>query len=301
FQHLYSSDEEGMTERSDYSKREEEKHRRKIVLPAVIPWEYGSNKYASQKGSGGFGGSRDATLKIFSSTPFTKFDESTLPKFSAPNPELANQSGSAPMGKFRDQVQHVKDQHTDEFIEVNKLLPDKNNKRDRTLKKWDRPLPDAKNNDVFGKKRDIVLNSTGGRRFTPQEMSQSRASIPRFQDPRQTIAGMAAKPGESLVVGLTGTRQATTYIEGLERSERDQLETNRYMAWLGGQLTLQSQSQTGGFQKPRDVVSNNTYEKVTKRDADPRALRSRRTMKEEKKKSLEETQEEETAQNEDEE
>lgn len=28
------------------------------------------------------------------------------------------------------------------------------------------------------------------------------------------------------------------------------------------QLTLQSQSQTGGFQKPRDVVSNNTYEKV---------------------------------------
>uniref|UniRef100_A0A2A6BEL5 Uncharacterized protein n=1 Tax=Pristionchus pacificus TaxID=54126 RepID=A0A2A6BEL5_PRIPA len=267
--HLYSSDEEGMTERSDYSKREEEKHRRKIVLPAVIPWEYGSNKYASQKGSGGFGGSRDATLKIFSSTPFTKFDESTLPKFSAPNPELANQSGSAPMGKFRDQVQHVKDQHV---LSIS-----------------------------FSVYYLTARSMTQCHKTCEIRTNLSKASIPRFQDPRQTIAGMAAKPGESLVVGLTGTRQATTYIEGLERSERDQLETNRYMAWLGGQLTLQSQSQTGGFQKPRDVVSNNTYEKVTKRDADPRALRSRRTMKEEKKKSLEETQEEETAQNEDEE
>ncbi|GMT03716.1 hypothetical protein PENTCL1PPCAC_25890, partial [Pristionchus entomophagus] len=276
------SSDAGMTDKSDYAQREEAKHRRKIVLPVVIPWEYGSNKYASQKGSGGFGGARDATLKVFSSAPALKYDESTLPKFSAPNPDLASQSGSAPMGKFRDQVQHVKDQHADDFIEVNKLLPDKNNKRDRTLKKWDRPLPDAKNNDVFGKKRDIVQTTTGGRRFTPEELSKSRASIPRFQDPRQTVAALAAKPGGSLVTGLVGSRQATTAIEGLERSERDQLETNRYMAWLGGQLTLQSQSQTGGFQKSRDVVSNNTYEKVTKREADPRALRSKRNGREER-------------------
>ncbi|GMT33833.1 hypothetical protein PFISCL1PPCAC_25130, partial [Pristionchus fissidentatus] len=281
-----------MAERSDYSRREEEKHRRKIVLPVVIPWEYGSNKFASQKGTGGFGGARDAKLNIFSSTPLPKNDESTLPKFSAPNPDLANQSGSAPMGKFRDQVQHVKEHDQDDSIEINKMLPDKNKKRDRHLKKWDQPMADAKNNDVFGKQRNIVPNSTGGRRFTSEELSKSRASIPRFRDPRQTIAALAARPGESLVTGLTGTRQATMSIEGLERSEQDQLDTNRYMAWLGGQLTLQSQSCTGGFQKPRDVVSNNYYEKVTKKEADPRSLRTRRKEKVEKKPSEEEIPEE---------
>lgn len=45
----------------EYQKREAEKHRRKIILPCVIPWEYGTNKYASQKGSGGFGSIRNAS------------------------------------------------------------------------------------------------------------------------------------------------------------------------------------------------------------------------------------------------
>lgn len=45
----------------DYAQELEKKHRRKIVLPCVIPWEYGSNKYASQKGTAGFGTFRNAS------------------------------------------------------------------------------------------------------------------------------------------------------------------------------------------------------------------------------------------------
>uniref|UniRef100_A0A0M3IT00 Uncharacterized protein n=1 Tax=Ascaris lumbricoides TaxID=6252 RepID=A0A0M3IT00_ASCLU len=52
------------------------------------------------------------------------------------------------------------------------------------------------------------------------------------------------------------------HIEGLDRTEQDEIDSNRYMAWLGGQVTLQSQSRTGGFQKPRDVVSTSYYDRV---------------------------------------
>lgn len=48
----------------EYANAQAEKHRRKIVLPCVIPWEYGTNKYASQKGTGGFGTIRNAS-KLF--------------------------------------------------------------------------------------------------------------------------------------------------------------------------------------------------------------------------------------------
>nr|CDP91066.1 Bm4393 [Brugia malayi] len=41
--------------------KQEVKHRRRIILPCVIPWEYGTNKYASQKGTGGFGTIRNAS------------------------------------------------------------------------------------------------------------------------------------------------------------------------------------------------------------------------------------------------
>lgn len=49
----------------EYAKQQEIKHRRKIILPCVIPWEYGSNKYASQKGTGGFGAIRNASKLHF--------------------------------------------------------------------------------------------------------------------------------------------------------------------------------------------------------------------------------------------
>lgn len=66
----------------EYAKEQEMKHRRKIILPCVIPWEYGTNKYASQKGTGGFGTIRNASKFhfdfIFSKNKFQKFNRRFL-------------------------------------------------------------------------------------------------------------------------------------------------------------------------------------------------------------------------------
>lgn len=54
---------------------------------------------------------------------------------------------------------------------------------------------------------------------------------------------MAARDAEvngkpQMAVGLHSNRQIITNVCGLDRTEQDQLDTNRYMAWLGGQVRL---------------------------------------------------------------
>ncbi|CAK5086914.1 unnamed protein product [Meloidogyne enterolobii] len=66
-----------------------------------------------------------------------------------------------------------------------------------------------------------------------------------------------------MTTGYIPLRQVTTQICGMNRTEKDQLESNKCLGWLGGQLLLQTQSKTGGFQKPRDVVSTDYYTKET--------------------------------------
>lgn len=51
-----------MEKETDYAKQQAEKHKRKIVLPSCISWEYGSNKFASQKGQSAFGTIRNTKL-----------------------------------------------------------------------------------------------------------------------------------------------------------------------------------------------------------------------------------------------
>ncbi|VDM13552.1 unnamed protein product [Wuchereria bancrofti] len=63
---LYSN---GYIDLQEYAKEQEVKHRRKIILPCVIPWEYGTNKYASQKGTGGFGTIRNANILFYILAP----------------------------------------------------------------------------------------------------------------------------------------------------------------------------------------------------------------------------------------
>jgi hypothetical protein len=71
--------------------------------------------------------------------------------------------------------------------------------------------------------------------------------------------------------GHRAHRQVTTQIEGLDRSEQDNLDSNRYMSWLGGQLTLQSQSHTGGFNKHRDIANSTYYDDNTAKRGSPSA------------------------------
>ncbi|PAV65175.1 hypothetical protein WR25_20031 [Diploscapter pachys] len=155
-------------------------------------------------------------------------------------------AGTTPIGAIREQVTKVYDKDGEEKIMISKIVDDK--MTETILKKWNRPNYEAKNSDI-GKRRNNISESIGGKRMSREDMQKCRAAIPRFQNPSETIAGKDKKNGE---------------IEGLNRTTYDQLETNRYMAWIGGQVTLQSQARTGGFQKTRDVVSNDYYEKMSR-------------------------------------
>ena len=46
---------------------------------------------------------------------------------------------------------------------------------------------------LLGMRRGAVTETVGGRRFSPEEIQACRAAIPRFQDPRCTIAAQAQK------------------------------------------------------------------------------------------------------------
>jgi hypothetical protein len=93
----------------DYAKGQEEKHKRKIILPCVIPWEYGSNKFASQKGAAGFGTSRAAVTKIESTKELSESNDGVVPWVTCPDmrKQGANQSGSTPFGGIREHVRRT--------------------------------------------------------------------------------------------------------------------------------------------------------------------------------------------------
>lgn len=67
---------------------------------------------------------------------------------------------------------------------------------ERFLSKWAQPNPIAKN-DVIGRRRDALTTSVGGRRFTNEENTKSRAAIPILHDPRNNVANTAFGTGVS--------------------------------------------------------------------------------------------------------
>uniref|UniRef100_A0A7E4VDN2 Pre-mRNA-splicing factor SLU7 n=1 Tax=Panagrellus redivivus TaxID=6233 RepID=A0A7E4VDN2_PANRE len=257
-----------------YAKDQETRHKRKIILPCVIPWEYGSNKYASQAGQGGFGRIRNNTLKIESTKNLSEGNDGVVPWHACPplHDKYATLSGEKPFGAFRDHVTKVTEHSSEAPKPVNDILVDKK-ATERILTKWTKPNPEAKNDELYGRRRNAVTEAVGGRAFTHDELRAQRAAVPRFQNFAESAAAKEARPGEAPVMGYQARRQATTVIAGLDRTPQDQLDSNRYMAWLGGQLTMQSQSKTGGFNKPRDVVNTSFYHKLmNEKDASPAEL-----------------------------
>uniref|UniRef100_A0A915LJ30 Uncharacterized protein n=1 Tax=Meloidogyne javanica TaxID=6303 RepID=A0A915LJ30_MELJA len=213
--------------------------RRKMVLSEpCIPWEYGSNKYESQKGMGAFGQSRDTTIKIHSTKELHGSNPSIIPRLSRAS--SVTQSGQSPFGAIREQVTRVVEHEGEAKKRCQEILTDPK-QTERILTLWSQPNPEAKyRNPKFGEKRQ---------------------ALPRFCRVDETSA---AKDGtKGMTTGYIPLRQVTTQICGMNRTEKDQLESNKCLGWLGGQLLLQTQSKTGGFQKPRDVVSTNYYTKET--------------------------------------
>ncbi|TKR72603.1 hypothetical protein L596_020024 [Steinernema carpocapsae] len=256
-----------MEQKTEYAKEQEMRHRRKIVLPVVIPWEYGSNKFASQKGSSGFGAIRNQVVKIESTKKLSNSNDGCVPWLNCPSmkEKYASQAGEKPFGNMREHVTRVKESNDEEAKMINEIVVDKKASA-RILKKWDQPNPEAKHDQIYGKRRDATTHAIGGRRFTAEEVSKS----------------INSKPGEAPTPGYRSHRQVTTMINGLDRTLQDQLDTNKYMAWIGGQVTLQSQSHTGGFQKPRDVVSTSYYDRLmSERKADLEAAKLRKKLQEE--------------------
>jgi hypothetical protein len=155
----------------------------------------------------------------------------------------------------------------------------------RIIPRLNTPNNEAKNDQIGSKRQTITQTIDTGRRFNKEEQIKCRAAIPRFQCISET---MAAKDAEvygkkATTMGLHSNRQIITNVSGLDRTEQDQLDSNRYMAWignfflnillcstnqykhkqcLGGQLTLQSQAHSAGFMKKRDVANVSYYDKL---------------------------------------
>ncbi|KAI6205806.1 hypothetical protein M3Y94_00834200 [Aphelenchoides besseyi] len=249
--------------------------RKKIILPCVIPWESGSNKFASQKNSGGFSRIRDVKINIQSSSAIV--ETHAVPFHICPplKKSYASQSGSKPFGSFREQLTF----EDEEPKRIHELVVDKK-ATERVNPRWANSNPDATNEQI-GQKRPTISRPVGGRRFTFEEQLKCRAELPRFQCMKETAAARDAQVNGSqpMASGLHIHRQTITPISGLDRTEQDQLDSNRYMSWLGGQLTLQSQSQTGGFHRQRDVANTTYYNKVASaQNAEERKSRSRKAI-----------------------
>uniref|UniRef100_A0A8R1XW23 Uncharacterized protein n=1 Tax=Onchocerca volvulus TaxID=6282 RepID=A0A8R1XW23_ONCVO len=247
-------------ELQEYAKQKEVKHRRKIILPCVIPWEYGSNKYASQKGTGGFGTIRNATTTIKSSKQLSESNDGVVPWMNCPqlrDKELASQAGLTPFGGIREHVIKVQDKEGEKKKDINKIVGDQTS--ESILKIWSQANPEAKNDQLFGKHRDAIMEVKGGRQFSQKELDASRAAIPKFQDPRGTAAAKAQKASITHCNGLVKNKQEET---GNPRRNEDNVLDSSYMAWIGGQLTLQSESNPADLQNSHDVISKSYFDRV---------------------------------------
>ncbi|VDD87959.1 unnamed protein product [Enterobius vermicularis] len=242
----------------DQLRREQEKKpRKKLILPPVIPWEYGSNKFASQKGTGGFGCLRNATVSVTSSKELSESSDGVIPRFGCPplwDKELGSQSGLIPFGGIREHALKIQDKEGERRKDIHRLA---NRESESILKLWAQPNPDAKIAKPFGHKRNEVTEVVGGRRFSAQELQASRAAIPRFQDPRNTIAARAEKEHKkkvssgSLVIphpfahlavpqprihSVSDTKSFVVDSASSDSSKNgEELTAEQYMAWLGGQ------------------------------------------------------------------
>uniref|UniRef100_A0AC35FJB3 Uncharacterized protein n=1 Tax=Panagrolaimus sp. PS1159 TaxID=55785 RepID=A0AC35FJB3_9BILA len=170
---------------SEYAKEQDLKHKRKIILPCVIPWEYGSNKYASQKGQGGFGKIRNTTIKIESSKQLSDGNNGEVPFHMCPtiHEKGATQAGQNPFGSFRETSVKVQEHNDEDKKKINDMLVDPK-ATERILTKFNQPNPEAKNGELYGKRRNNISESVGGRRFTQDELNKSRGG---FQAPRDVV------------------------------------------------------------------------------------------------------------------
>ncbi|VDK87275.1 unnamed protein product [Litomosoides sigmodontis] len=255
----------GCKELQEYAKQYEIKHRRKIILPCVIPWESGSNKYASQKGTGGFGTIRNAVTPIKCSKQLSESNDGVVPWMSCPqlhDKELASQAGLTPFGGIREHVIKVQDKEGERKKDISKLVGDQSS--ECILKIWSQANPNAKNGQLFGKHRDAITNVRGGRQLSQEELNASRAAIPKFHDPRETVAAKAKKAHSIRSDRSISNKQAEMEMKNMRGRSDDNVADSNYMAWIGGQITLRSKIQSNDLcESPASTTSKSYFDRVT--------------------------------------
>ncbi|VDM96522.1 unnamed protein product, partial [Onchocerca ochengi] len=172
---------------------------------------------------------------IKSSKQLSESNDGVVPWMNCPqlrDKELASQAGLTPFGGIREHVIKVQDKEGEKKKDINKIVGDQTS--ESILKIWSQANPEAKNDQLFGKHRDAIMEVKGGRQFSQKELDASRAAIPKFQDPRETAAAKAQKASITHCNGLVKNKQKET---GNPRGNEDNVLDSSYMAWIGGQVS----------------------------------------------------------------
>ncbi|VDM12473.1 unnamed protein product [Wuchereria bancrofti] len=168
--------------------------------------------------------------------------------------ELASQAGLTPFGGIREHAIKVQDKEGEKKKDINKIVGDQTS--ESILKIWSQANPDAKNGQLFGKHRDAVMEVKGGRKFSQKELNASRAAIPKFQDPRETLAAKAKKANNIRFNGLINNKQQKI-IKQIKNEKKvgGDIMDSHYMPWIGGQVTLQSQPHQDDIQMSHNIIT----------------------------------------------
>ncbi|CAJ0959095.1 unnamed protein product, partial [Mesorhabditis belari] len=198
--------------------REECSCRKKLVLPPILPWESGSNKFASQKGESPFGATRNNVLSLDppkpNSDPPPFVDNRPIPIFGGPRPHLTSTV-----------IKMLS------VFDVLNLLHFKNNEKTSTKRHNFSPTPsDSINVEKTFRTQNLKIESTRLRTLNEEEELLCKAAIPRFVSPSSSIAEKHEKELKENHTRHRSTWNGDYSVIGSE-------ERQRYLAWIGGQLT----------------------------------------------------------------
>uniref|UniRef100_A0AC35TK04 Uncharacterized protein n=1 Tax=Rhabditophanes sp. KR3021 TaxID=114890 RepID=A0AC35TK04_9BILA len=202
--------------------------KKRILLPNVIPWESGSNKFASLKGTLPFGGYRSIVPNIITPPYFKESEETSIPFLTCPplKANIASQKGQRPFGSFRNEICCVtvgKDKKRVEDCMPNKV------KNMAVLPKMRIPNKEAKRDEIFGHFRGQKLEVFGGPQLTEDNAKICDNTLPKFHDVQNTRAAEFKK-----------NAQAPLFQSFVSDPKTEQQLSEQYRAWMGGQLTIKS-------------------------------------------------------------
>jgi len=207
-----------------------------------LPWEYGTNRCASQKGMSAFGSPRNAIMKVTSTRPAPNSSDGVVPKLSGGSNSFPNPATFQPFGDTRGVVMKTEEHQPTKPVNKAGL----SRETDTFLSKWATPNPNATNAGI-GKARGATTEVRGsGRRD-----KRCEGVLPKLQD-------TSALPNAG--ASFQNRRQVTTKVEGIDFSYDEEAKSKAALPWATGRSGMQTQAGTGGFLKPRDVCNKTYYD-----------------------------------------